>query len=77
VGAAAPQPPGLAIVPSGGVSDQLRAPVIAHIDVALVDLDLLLANLLANLTLLGHGVGVQAHPLSGYDLRVNHGPLLV
>src|SRR5215218_3076908 len=67
----------LGTIPSAGVSDQLRAPVVAHIGVALVDLDVLLADLLANLTLLGHGVGVQAHPLPGHDLLVNHGPLLV
>src|SRR5829696_4721739 len=62
----------LGTIPSAGVSDQLRAPVVAHIGVALVDLDVLLADLLANLTLLGHGVGVQAHRLGLGDLLCGH-----
>src|SRR5512132_3082974 len=42
-----------------------------------VDLDLLLADLLGDLALVGDGLGVQAHPLLGHGPLVDHVLLLV
>src|SRR5829696_5515338 len=61
--------------PAGGrprVPSGLRSCSVSAVGSVLValDLDLLLADLLGDLALLGHGLGVQADPLLG------HGPLL-
>src|SRR5215216_5352002 len=56
-------PPMLATIPPRGGCGSRGAPVVAHVRAALVEVDLLLADLLADLLLLGHGVLVQAHPL--------------
>jgi hypothetical protein len=39
----------------------LGAPVVAYVGAALVEVDLLLADLLADLLLLGHGVARPSH----------------
>jgi hypothetical protein len=45
--------------------------------VLVVDLDLLLADLLADLALFGDGLGVQTHPLLGHGPLVDHNLLLM
>src|SRR5215203_3460465 len=49
-------PPMLATIPPRGGCGSRGAPVVAHVRAALVEVDLLLADLLADLLLLGHGV---------------------
>src|SRR5215204_1667904 len=54
------------------------APVLtAELLLVAVDLDLLLAEVLGDLALLGHGLGVQADPLFGHGPLADHDLLLV
>src|SRR5829696_5178024 len=70
-------PPMLATIPPRGGCGSRGAPVVAHVRAALVEVDLLLADLLADLLLLGHGVLVQAHPLPWHRALLDHRLLLV
>src|SRR5215217_260285 len=70
-------PPMLATIPPRGGCGSRGAPVVAHVGAALVEVDLLLADLLADLLLLGHGVLVQAHPLPWHRALLDHRLLLV
>src|SRR5215218_2716840 len=70
-------PPMLATIPPRGGCGSRGAPVVAHVRAALVEVDLLLADLLADLLLLGHGVLVQAHPLPWHRALLDHRLLLM
>jgi hypothetical protein len=60
-GAAAPRPASRGRHPVSWRVRSLGAPVVAYVGAALVEVDLLLADLLADLLLLGHGVARPSH----------------